>query len=126
MYVEGFITFDNVAENGIDLNAPFLAFYGNWGDAPVFDLDFYEVETEAHNNAIDEDDKIKADYYATTPAGSYYNDYVIPLGSFLYKIDESKYSHIPASRKYASISYYTETINGIFGVYTGLLRGAKE
>ena len=126
MYVEGFITFDNVAENGIDLNAPFLAFYGNWGDAPIFDLDFYEVETEAHNNAIDEDDKIKADYYATIPAGSYYNDYAIPLGSFLYKIDESKYSPIPAARKYAAISYYTETINGIFGVYTGLLRGAKE
>ena len=126
MFIEGYITFDNVAENGVDLNAPFLAFYGNWGDAPIFDLDFYEVETEAHNNAIDEDDKIKADYYATLPAGSYYNDYIIPLGSFLYKIDESKYTPIPAHRKYASVSYFTETINGIFGAYTGLLRGAKE
>ncbi len=126
MYVEGFITFENVKENGIDLNAPFLAFYGNWGDAPIFDLDFYEVETEAHNNAIDEEDKIKADYYPTTPVGSYYNDYAIPLGSFLYKIDESKYSPIPATEEHASISYYTETINGIFGVYAGLLRGAKE
>ena len=126
MYIEGFVTFDNVAENGVDLNAPFLAFYGNWGDAPIFDLDFYEEETEAHNNAIDEDDKIKADYYATTPVGSYYYDYIIPLGSFLYKIDESQYTPIPANRKYAALSYYNDTINGIFGVYTGLLRGAKE
>ena len=126
MYVEGFITFDNIAENGVDLNAPFLAFYGNWGDAPIFDLDYYEVETEAHNNAIDEDDKIKADYFATMPLGSYYSDYIIPLGSFLYKIDESKYTPIPADRKYAAVSYFDETINGIFGVYTGLLRGAKE
>ncbi|MBR4934221.1 MAG: S8 family serine peptidase, partial [Clostridia bacterium] len=46
MYVEGFITFDNMEENGVDLNAPFLAFFGNWGDAPIFDLDYYEVETE--------------------------------------------------------------------------------
>ena len=126
MYVEGFIKFDNVDANGVDLNAPFLAFYGNWGDAPIFDLDFYEVETEAHNNAIDDDDKIKADYFATMPVGSYYYDYVIPLGSFLYKIDESKYTPIPGAEKYASISYFNETINGIFGVYAGLLRGAKE
>ena len=126
MYVEGFITFDNTDANGIDLNAPFLAFYGNWGDAPIFDLDYYEVETEAHNNAIDEDDKIKADYVATMPVGSYYYDYVVPLGSFLYKIDESKYTAIPATREHASISYFKETINGIFGVYAGLLRGAKE
>ena len=126
MYVEGFVTFDNTDANGVDLNAPFLAFYGNWGDAPIFDLDFYEVETEAHNNAIDDDDKIKADYFATMPVGSYYYDYVIPLGSFLYKVDESKYSVIPAAEKYASISYFNETINGIFGVYAGLLRGAKE
>ena len=126
MYVEGFITFDNTDANGVDLNAPFLAFYGNWGDAPIFDLDFYEVETEAHNNAIDDEDKIKADYFATMPVGSYYYDYVIPLGSFLYKIDETKYTAIPAAEKYASISYFNETINGIFGVYAGLLRGAKE
>lgn len=126
MYVEGFITFDNLAADGVDLNAPFLAFYGNWGDAPIFDLDYYEVETEAHNNAIDDDDKIKADYYPTTPVGSYYYDYVIPLGSFLYKVDESKYSVIPSTEEHAAVSYYDQTINGIFGVYAGLLRGAKE
>ena len=72
MFVEGFLTFDNVDEAGVDLNAPFLAFYGDWGEAPIFDLDYYEVETEAHNDAIDDDDKIKADYYATTPVGTYY------------------------------------------------------
>ena len=43
MYVEGFLTFDNTDENGVDLNAPFLAFYGDWGEAPIFDLDYYEV-----------------------------------------------------------------------------------
>ena len=81
MYVEGYLTFDNADADGVDLNAPFLGFYGDWGEAPIFDLDYYEVETEAHNNAIDDDDKIKADYYATTPTGTYYYDYVLPLGS---------------------------------------------
>ena len=126
MFVEGYITFDNTDENGVDLNAPFLAFYGDWGEAPIFDLDYYEVETEAHNDAIDDDDKIKADYYATTPLGLYYYDYVVPLGGYLYKMDESLYSPIPATRDKAAISYYADAISGLFACYAGLLRGAKE
>ena len=126
MYVEGYLTFDNTAENGVDLNAPFLAFYGDWGEAPIFDLDYYEVETEAHNNAIDDDDKIKADYYATTPLGTYFYDYVIPLGSYVYEIDENEYTPIPATKEHAAISYYADSISGIYGVFAGLLRGAKE
>ena len=126
MYVEGFLTFDSTEEDGIDLNAPFLAFYGDWGEAPIFDLDYYEVETEAHNNAIDDDDKIKADYYATTPLGTYYYDYIIPLGSYVYEMDESLYTPIPAVEEHAAVSYFAESISGIYGVFTGLLRGAKE
>lgn len=126
MYIEGFITFDNTNEAGVDLNAPFLAFYGDWAEAPIFDLDYYEVETEAHNNAIDDKDKIKADYYATLPLGSYYYDYILPLGSYLYKMDESEYTPIPATREKAAVSYYKNCISGVYGVLTGLLRGAKE
>lgn len=126
MFVEGYLTFDNTEEKGVDLNAPFLAFYGDWGEPSIFDLDYYEVETEAHNNAIDEDDKIKADYYATTPMGTYYYDYIIPLGTYLYDVDESEYSPIPATREHAAISYYKDTISGVYGTFTGLLRNAKE
>ncbi len=126
MYVEGFLTFTSTEENGIDLNAPFLAFYGDWGEAPLFDLDYYEVETEAHNDAIDDDEKIKADYYATTPLGTYYYDYIIPLGSYVYEMDKSKYTAIPATQEKAAVSYYADAISGIYGVFTGLLRGAKE
>ena len=126
MYVEGFLTFDSTKDDGIDLNAPFLGFFGDWGEAPIFDLDYYEVETEAHNNAIDEDDKIKADYYATTPTGTYYYDYILPLGSYVYEMDESLYSAIPATEEHAAISYFNNCISGVYGVFAGLLRGAKE
>ncbi len=126
MYVEGFITFTNTDENGVDLNAPFLAFYGDWGEAPIFDRDYYEVETEAHNNAIDDDDKIKADYYATTPLGKYYYDYMLPLGSYIYQMDENEYTPIPATAEHAAMSYYRDCINGVYAVFSGLLRGAKE
>ncbi len=125
MYVEGFLTFDNTDEAGVDLNAPFLAFYGDWSEAPIFDLDFYEVETEAHNNAIDDEDKIKADYYATTPTGTYYYDYILPLGSYVYDMSADD-TPIPATEDKAAVSYYADCISGIYGVFTGLLRGAKE
>ncbi|MBQ4071863.1 MAG: leucine-rich repeat protein [Clostridia bacterium] len=126
MYVEGFLTLESTAENGIDLNAPFLGFFGDWGEAPIFDLDYYEVETEAHNDAIDDDEKIKADYYATTPTGTYYYDYILPLGSYVYEMDESLYSAIPATEEHAAISYFSDCISGVYGVFAGLLRGAKE
>ncbi len=124
MYVEGFITFDNTEANGVDLNVPYLAFYGDWADAPIFDKDFYLVETEAYNNAIDADDKIKADYFATTPYGQYYYDYILPLGKYLYDVNPGE-AAIPATAEHAALSYYPDTMNGIYGVLAGLLRGAK-
>lgn len=125
MFVEGFITLTDKASDGVNLNVPFLAFYGDWSDAPIFDKDYYLVETEAHNNAIDDDDKIKADYYATTPFGTYFYDYIVPMGTYLYEIDPD-YTAIPATAEHAALSYYPTSMSGIYAVLTGLLRGARE
>lgn len=129
MYVEGFVKLkSNVTteEQKIDLNVPFLAFYGDWTEAPMFDKTYFEVESEAHNGAIDDEDKLKADYYATTPYGSYFYNYLIPLGTYLYDIDESMYEAIPASEDHIAISNILGTIDGISAVYAGLLRNAKK
>lgn len=126
MYIEGFVKLDSLNDDKIDLNVPFLAFFGDWTKAPMFDKTYYEVESEAHNDAIDDEDKIKSDYYATTPLGTYYYSYIIPLGSYVYEMDESKYDAIPASEELAAIGYNLETINGITTVYAGLLRNAKK
>ncbi len=125
MYVEGFVTLGAEGEDGIDLNVPFLAFYGDWTQAPIFDKTFYEVETEAHDAGIDAEDKLQADYYATTPYGSYWFNYIIPLGSYLYTIDESVYDPIPATEDRIAISDSLGTVDGISAVYAGLLRGCK-
>lgn len=37
MYVEGFLYVNAQTEGGVDLSMPFLGFYGDWSDAPVFD-----------------------------------------------------------------------------------------
>lgn len=124
MYVEGFICLKT--EDGTDLNIPLLAFFGDWSVAPIFDKTYYEVESEAYDQSIDDDDRIKADYYATTPLGRYYYDYIIPLGSYIYDIDTTKYDAIPATQEHIAISYYKDSISGIYAVFAGLLRGAKE
>lgn len=126
MYVEGFVKLTTNKDDEIDLNIPFLAFYGDWTEAPMFDKTYFEVESEAHNMAIDDEDKIKADYYATTPYGSYFYNYLIPLGTYLYDIDEEKYDAIPASLDHIAISNSLGTIDGISAIATGLLRNARK
>lgn len=124
MYVEGFLKFNAIGSGEVDLNAPFLAFYGDWTEAPMFDKTYYEVETTAHDAAVDDDDKVKADYYATTPYGSYYYNYMIPLGTYLY--DTGSYDAIPATEEHAAVSDTLGAIDGISTIGAGLLRGAKE
>ena len=125
-FVEGFVKLNSTDENGINLNVPFLSFFGDWTEAPLFDKTYYEVESEAHNGAIDEEDKLKADYYATTPYGSYYYNYIIPLGTYLYDIDTNAYDAIPASEDHIAMSNFLGSIDGLSCVYAGLLRNAKE
>lgn len=126
IYVEGFVVLESQNTDEIDLSIPFLAFFGDWTKAPLFDKTYFEVESEAHDGSIDDEDKLKADYYATTPLGTYYYSYIIPLGTYVYEIDETKYDPIPATEDKAAIGYNLETINGITTVYAGLLRNAKK
>lgn len=125
MFIEGFAELKSVDENEIDLSVPFLAFYGDWTVAPLFDKTYFEVESEAHDASIDDEDKIKADVLATTPYASYYNNYIVPMGTYLYDLDEEMYDPIPASEEHAAVSTLFGATDGIACVYAGLLRGAK-
>ena len=37
IYVEGYVYANNADEKGVSLSMPFVGFYGDWSDAPVFD-----------------------------------------------------------------------------------------
>ncbi len=126
MYVEGFVTLTAKESDDVDLNIPFLAFYGDWTEAPMFDKTYYEVDPEEKDASINDEDKLKADYYATTPYGSYFYNYIIPLGTYLYDVDESAYDVIPAREDHIAISNTHGAIDGLANVYAGLLRGAKQ
>ena len=125
MYVEGYITLTATAGTDVDMSVPYLAFYGDWTKAPMFDKDFYETNADELNDAIDEEDKNKADAYATRPIGGVSDDYVSYLGTY-YFLQNPEDMVISANRDYIALSNQEGTIHSLRFVWAGLLRSAAK
>ena len=125
MYVEGFISLKPVSGTKITLGFPYLAFYGDWSKAPIFDLDYYATNKDELDDAIDIEDKTLPDAYATRPVGSIEGDYVSFMGSFYFEQDP-KEKPIAADRKYISISNQIGAVNSLEYVWAGLLRNCQR
>ena len=131
MYVEGFVTLTAQGNNNIGLNLPFLAFYGDWTEAPIFDEEFYDTNRDELDAGIDEGDKVMADAYATRVVGTLYSDYISYLGSY-YFIQDPATTQIAASKDKIALSNQNQgedgntAVNTISAVWAGLLRNAKH
>ena len=129
MYVEGFITLTAKSGTSVNLNAPLLAYYGDWTKAPIFDEEYYDTHADEINNGIDPEDKLMADAYATRVFGSLYGEYITTMGSY-YFIQNPSATQISAKKEYISLSNQTDeasaTINAIYSVSAGLLRNVRE
>ena len=125
MYVEGFVTLEAKSGTKVDLNVPYLAFYGDWTEAPLFDLTYYDTNADELDDGIDEEDKIKADAYATRPVGGVSDDYVSYLGSYYFLQDPSDMV-ISANENYVALSNQVGTIHSLRFVWAGLLRNAAK
>ncbi len=125
MYVEGFITLEAKKGTDVSLNVPYLAFYGDWTQAPMFDLTYYDTNADELDTGINEEDKTKADAYATRPIGGVQDDYVSYLGSYYY-IQDEKDIPISANPDYISLSNQIGTIHSLRYIWAGMLRGAEN
>ncbi len=125
MYVEGFVTLTAETENAVDLNVPYLAFYGDWTVAPMFDLDYYATNKDELDDSIDMLDKTLPDAYATRPVGGLSEDYVSYLGSFYYEQKPGS-NMISANRDYISLTNQSGGVNSLKYVWAGLLRNAAR
>ncbi len=125
MYVEGFVRLHAQGESVIDLGCPFLAFYGDWTQAPMFDIEYFETNKDELDDSVDFEDKTMPDAYASRPIGKLYGDYVSYLGSF-YFIQDPASKMISANREYISLSNQEGAINSLEYMWMGMLRGAKE
>ncbi len=125
MYIEGFVSLSAKDEGSEDLNVPYLAFYGNWNKAPLFDLDYFETHADELNDAIATLDKTLPDAYATRPIGGVSEDYISYLGSY-YFVQNPNNKIISARREYIAISNMEGTIHSLRFVWGGQLRNAEE
>ncbi len=125
MYVEGFITLDAEGEKNVDLSVPYLAFYGDWTLAPMFDLDYFQTDADERDDSIPVEDKVMADAYASRPIGGLYDDYVSYLGSY-YFMQNPADRIIAADRDYIALSNQDGTIHSLRFVWAGLLRNAER
>ncbi len=125
MYVEGFITLTADSGTDIDLSVPYLAYYGDWTVAPLFDLTYYDTNADELDTGIDEEDKTKADAYATRPVGGVSDDYVSYLGSY-YFLQDSKDMVISANENYIALSNQEGSVHSLRFVWAGMLRNAAK
>ncbi len=125
MYVEGFVTLEAKSGTDVDMSVPYLAFYGDWTVAPLFDLEYFDTHADELDDGIDEEDKTKADAYATRPIGGVSDDYVSYLGTYYFLQDEDDMP-ISADKDHISLSNQEGTIHSLRYVWAGLLRGAER
>ena len=125
MYVEGYIVLDAADEGTVDLSVPYLAFYGDWTEAPIFDLTYFDTNADELDKSLDAEDKTMADAYATRPIGGIYSDYVSYLGSYYFQQDPSA-TQIAANPDHISLSNQSDTVNALRFVWAGMLRNAAE
>ncbi len=131
MYVEGYVCLtpekEDAAKGIVSLNVPYLAFYGDWTEAPVFDLDYFETDRDDRDTSFDSHplDRTLPDVFATMPIGGLEGDYITALGSY-YFIQDPSLPQLSADRKYISLTNQTDGVNSIYALYAGLLRGSKK
>ena len=135
MYVEGFVTLTDADAEGIDLSIPYLTFYGDWEEAPHFDKSAYEVSKDKYDSSIKEEDKVVAAIFESVAIGKAYKEYedeandtgfYLPLGQYLYTMENEADPGIEASVDKISIgnSYYG--MFEFYGMYMGMLRAVGE
>ncbi len=125
MYVEGFVTLKALDKNSVDLNAPYLAFYGDWTESPLFDIEYFETSKDELDDSIDLLDKTLPDAYATRPVGGTTYDYMSFLGSY-YFIQAPGSTMIAAEREHIAISNHQDALNSLRFVWAGMLRNADH
>lgn len=128
MYVEGFVDLLPPGTNGYALNIPYLAFYGDWSDAPLLDKDWKTIYEDKSDDSIPEDDKVKADVFPVSIIGKREIDgvvYAYYLGDYVYeRPEDGNYPYPEFHDDFLSLSRYEESLYDIYMV-AGFLRNAK-
>ncbi len=125
MYVEGYITLTATAGTEIDMSIPYLAFYGDWTLAPIFDMEYYETNADELDDSIAVEDKVMPDAFASVPVGGTYDDMMVFMGTYGFLQDPNDIT-ISAQKEHIAISNQVGAVHSLRYVYAGLLRNAER
>lgn len=136
MFIEGYAVLEAKTQGQCNLNVPYLGFYGDWKSAPMLDYDCYEIAKFEQDTSLKEEERPKAQVWATQAFAKYYNgQYSVPLGSYMYLQNEYA-DQMYANEEYNAVSQF-DLFNGvndptnycttteIKALYAGLLRNAE-
>lgn len=132
MYVEGYVALESMNADGIGLNIPYLAFYGDWTQAPLLDVTAYQVGASQEDDSVLEEDKLEPDVYATMPMAGFryaissdeYEETYYYLGGFGYTLADGY--EMPATiEEHAALSNNLDAAYSLYCIAAGLLRNAK-
>ena len=119
-FVEGYVYLTN-EEGEVSLNLPFLGFYGDWTDAPMFDTAYWYDNSFWGLQSWPEGDE----YYHILWTNLGAEDYVLGMSPYGVYLDEN--GNIPYDPKYNSVSPNGDGyMDGITEIYLSLLRPAKN
>lgn len=129
MYVEGFVSLKGADTTKVTIGLPYLAFYGDWTDAPLFDYSTYELAESQKDTNVPAEDKLVASAADTKVIGMYFDDkYILQLGAYLYEMDESEVKIYPEKEK-AAVSMFDNrgqrTIYEVYMVYEDAVTAGK-
>ena len=133
MYVEGYVRLVSRNADGIGLNLPYLAFFGDWSDAPMLDVTAYEVGASQEDSSVLEEDKLIADVYATLPMAGFASQDnngnpttgAWGMGAYAYILPQG-YSTPATVERHASLTSSEDGAYMLYSISAGLLRGAKR
>lgn len=130
MYVEGYVNLTNSKSDGVDLNIPYLAFYGDWLDQDLFDTDAYSVSESLHDSAVADEDKLQSILYESMAVGYYWKDSIdedgygtlLPLGSYIFNSDLDEAALPASSIEKIAVGDSEYGIYSFAGALLGLMR----
>ncbi|MDE7405982.1 MAG: leucine-rich repeat protein [Clostridiales bacterium] len=131
MFVEGYVLLKSQNTDGIDLNIPYLAFYGDWADAPMLDVSAYEVGESAVDDSVLEEDKLKPDVHGTLPYSGFYSAWgtdnigYYGMGAYAFNV-ASGYTAPVTQEKFAALTTNSDGDYMLYMINAGLLRCAKR
>ena len=137
IFVDGFVRLNHNEANAnrrVDLSIPFLAFYGDWLAARMFDYNAFEVSEDYWDDSIEPEDKRRANTFASIPVGRVDRERYeregrsgsVPLGSFVFRSPEFGFREPRITTCRVAVGNAQDGVWQLAGFSAGMLRGARE